>query len=96
MPSSDPLLLEVCGYENLEAALYYIYDHMNDPPGEEEEEEWLINLQNRLIWGYEVGENEDHDTVVLEAIQFTMRDYNLSPAMLTGEVKRILDDLTLA
>ena len=95
MPSSDPLLLEVCGYENLEAALYYIYDNLNDPPDEKNEEAWLIDLQNRLIWGYEAGTNEDHDAVVLEAIQFTMRDYGMTPVMLTGEVKRILDDLTL-
>ena len=70
------------------------WDYLNDPL--DEPEEWLINLQNHLLWGsYQTGRDDDEDVVVLEAIVSMAHKLGLGPYDLAGPVRRILDELTL-
>ena len=94
MSCSDSLLKMVSRYEVLEAAYEKCWDCISDPL--DDPEEWLINLQNHLIWGsYQVCRDEDADVVVLEAITSLAEFLGLGPYDITGEVRRIFDELTL-
>ena len=94
MPCSDSLLRMVSEYDSLAAAYTKSWDYLNDPL--DEPEEWLINLQNHLLWGsYQTGRDDDEDVVVLEAIVSMAHKLGLGPYDLAGPVRRILDELTL-
>ena len=96
MPTADELLKAVCDYRTLESALEDAGEYMDDPPESAGDiEAWVIDLQNCLLWGYQVGANADHDVAVLEAITSTAKRLHLGPYDITGTVRRILDELTL-
>lgn len=91
----DTLYQELYEYGTLEAAFEAVLLFLNNLP--EDNEEWLINLQNHLVWrSYRVGEDPDCDAVVLEAACAVMRHHGLRARDLTGELRKLLDDLTLA
>ena len=90
----DPIYRKLYEYDHLEAAYQAAFDYLDDPP--EAEDAWLINLQNHLIWGsYFVGQDTNADVVVLEAITSLAVRLGLRAYDLTGETRRILDELTL-
>ena len=94
MMDSDALYRMLYEYDNLEAAYQAAFDFLEDPP--EDEDAWLINLQNHLIWkSYLVTQDGNADTVVLEAITSLAKRLGLGPYDVTGETRRILDELTL-
>lgn len=91
----DNLYQELYEYETLETALEAVSLLLSNLP--EDSEEWLINLQNHLVWrSYRVGEDLDRDAVVLEAACAVMRYHGLRARDLTGELRKLLNDLTLA
>lgn len=91
----NALYRELYEYDTLEAALEAASLFLSGPPGDREG--WLINLQNHLVWrSYRVGEDPDCDAVVLEAIASVMSRHGLRARDLTGELRKLLDDLTLA
>ncbi len=91
----DNLYQELYEYETLETALEAVSLLLSNLP--EDSEEWLINLQNHLVWrSYRVGEDLDRDAVVLEAACAVMRHHGLRARDLTGELRKLLNDLTLA
>ena len=86
---------ELYEYDTLEAALEAASLFLSGPP--EDREGWLINLQNHLVWrSYRVSEDPDCDAVVLEAIASVMSRHGLRARDLTGVLRKLLDDLTLA
>ena len=90
----DLLYRRLYEYQTLEAAYMVAFDYLEDPI--DDPEPWLINLQNELIWNtYQVGRDADEDIVVLEAIVATAKSMNFGPYDITGEARRILDELTL-
>lgn len=94
MMDADALYRMLYEYDHLEAAYWAASDYLDDPP--ENEDEWLINLQNHLIWKtYQVCQDGDADTVVLAAITSLATRLGLGPYDITGETRRILDELTL-
>lgn len=94
MMDSDAIYRMLYEYDHLEAAYWAVYEYLDNPP--ESEDEWLINLQNHLIWEtYQVCRDGDADTVVLEAITSLAVRLGLGPYDITGESRRILDELTL-
>lgn len=94
MPYLDFLMQEVSDYRTLETAYWDVADCLECPP--DELDAWLIELQNHLIWGsYLVAQDLDADAVVLEAIAHTAERLGLGAYDVTGEVRRILDELTL-
>ena len=91
----DNLYQELYEYETLETALEAVSLLLSNLP--EDSEEWLINLQTHLVWrSYRVGEDLDRDAVVLEAACAVMRHHGLRARDLTGELRNLLNDLTLA
>ena len=79
----DNLYQELYEYETLETALEAVSLLLSNLP--EDSEEWLINLQNHLVWrSYRVGEDLDRDAVVLEAACAVMRHHGLRARDLTG------------
>lgn len=92
--NEDFLYCQLYEYDNLEAAHEVAFSYLEDPL--DNPEFWLINLQNELIWHtYQVGRDADEDTVVLEAIVTVAKELRLGPYDVTGETRRILDELTL-
>lgn len=75
-PPSDPLYAEIYDYSTLEAAYEAVFLYLCELP--DNAEEWLINLQNHLIWrSYKPHESEDADMVVFEAIIRTLKKHEL-------------------
>lgn len=94
MSCSDPLLRMVSEYDGLAAAYTRSWEYLDDPL--DEPEEWLINLQNHLLWGsYQTGRDDNEDVVVLEAIVSMAQELGLRSCDITGPVRQILDELTL-
>jgi len=92
MPQS--LFAELYEYDTLEAAFEAAFLLLADPP--EDSEEWLINLQNHLIWrSYEPAADPDEDCVVLTAIDRLLAAHGLTgPEVEEPELRRIIDGLT--
>ena len=89
----DALYRELYQYETLEAAYETAFLYLRDPPADEEP--WLINLQNHLVWeSYQTGD-EDRDTVLLEAMDIVMKRHGLRGWDLGGAFRRLHDELTL-
>lgn len=89
------LYKELFDYSTLETAYEGAFEYLS---GEiEDEEEWIINLQNHLIWRtYEPGEDPDMDCVVLTAISNILKSHGLRVGDLQEpELRRIIEDLTL-
>lgn len=79
----------------LDAAFNAAYLYLNDPS--DSAEEWLINLQNHLVWrSYSPGEDPDMDIVVLEAIGLVLKRHSARAEDAGLEIKTIVDILTLA
>lgn len=91
------LYKELYDYGTLENAFECAYLYLTGEYDEEEREEWLINLQNRLIWKeYEPGTDPDEDCVVLTAIQHLLKAHGMkSYEVEEPELRRIIADLTL-
>jgi len=92
---SQSLYAELYEYNTLEAAYEAAFLYLSDPP--EDEEVWLINLQNHLIWrSYRAAENPDEDCVVLTAIDRLLKSHGLKSHEVTDpDIRRIISDLTL-
>ena len=92
MPQS--LFAELYEYDTLEAAFEAAFLLLADPP--EDSEEWLINLQNHLIWrSYEPAADPDEDCVVLTAIGRLLKRHGLkSYEVEDPDIRRIIADLT--
>ncbi len=88
------LFAELYEYDALEAAFEAAFPFLADPP--EDSEEWLINLQNHLIWrSYEPAKDPDEDCVVLTAIDRLLKAHGLAgPEVEEPELRRIIDGLT--
>ena len=85
---------EIYEYTALEAAYDAVYLLLDDPP--DSAEEWLVNLQNHLIWrSYKPGEVPDMDAVVLEAISTLLNRYSIRAEDAGADIERIVDVLTL-
>lgn len=92
--SCSELLFLLASYDILAEAYEESREYLSEPL--DEPDEWLINLQNHLLWHtYEVAVDEDADAVVLTAIGLVMKAKRIKANDLTGEVKAILNDLTL-
>lgn len=88
-------LAEVYDFAVLESAYESSYLYLGDLP--ESAEEWLINLQNHLIWrSYQPGEDPDMDIVVLNAIGIILKRHSLRIEDAGLEIKTFVDVLTLA
>lgn len=84
---------EVYQYHTLEAAYdaaSEYFDAMPDNP-----EEWLINLQNHLMWrSYKPYNNDFADCVVLEAIDIVLTNQGVTPQDADPETVWIIYQLT--
>lgn len=91
--SEQQLYQELYDYDTLytayEAAFIYLdISHENV-------EEWLINLQNHLVWNsYSTGNDPDSDTVVLSAIDILLKRHSLKISDITGRIAEIIGELT--
>ena len=94
MAQEGNLYAELYDYSVLEAAYEAAFLYLADPP--EAEEEWLINLQNHLIWrSYEPAADPDMDCVVLTAIDRLLKSHGLKAREVQDpDLRRILTDLT--
>lgn len=89
-PAADDFLLEVCDITTLRAA----YELAEDGIEEEHGEEWLINLQNHLIWNsYGHGNDPDADLVALHAIGIVLGRRGLCLSEIPGRAAEILAGL---
>lgn len=94
MMDPEALYRLVYEYDTLEAAYCSAYEYLEAPP--EDEDAWLIDLQNHLVWrSYQTGYDPDWDVVVLEAISTLVKRLGLRANDVTGETRRILNELTL-
>lgn len=94
-PEHDTLFKEVFDYCTLEAAYEAAFLYLDDDIPYNAEE-WLINLQNHLVWGsYGPGENPNMDVVVLSAIDIILKRYSLRSTDAGEEIGYIVDYLTL-
>lgn len=90
----DGLYARLCEYDTLEAAYETVYLDLADLP--DNDEEWLMNLHNHLVWQtYEPGEDEDADAVVLAAITSLIGWSGIARNDITDPMlRRIVSELT--
>lgn len=87
------LYQELYGYGTLCDAYEAAFLYLDEP--QENAEEWLINLQNHLVWGsYHTGNDPDSDTVVLSVIDILLKRHSLKISDTTGRVAEIIGELT--
>lgn len=93
--TGSELYAELYEYSTLEAAYEAAFLYLDDVP--ENSEEWLINLQNHLIWrSYEPGKDPDMDCVVLSGVSILLKRHDLKTSDVSSpELRKIIDDLTL-
>lgn len=96
MPPADDFFFELCDLATLEVALGELESQSTETcPGFLSAEEWLINLQNHLIWGtYGPADDENADLVVLYAIDAVRRRRGLLFSEVPGRAARLLAYLT--
>lgn len=94
-PQNGPLYDEMLEYDTLEAAYEAAFLYLEGVP--DSTEEWLINLQNHLIWhSYDPGEDPDMDCVVLSAVSILLERHGIKARDIEDpELRRIIDILTL-
>lgn len=95
--TQDPFMSEVCDLANLQAALDRAEKEGWDT-GEELQpsaEEWLINLQNHLLWGTKSPDADGlDDFVALIAITLVCQRHGITPSQVEGQAARLLAYIT--
>ena len=93
----DPFMEEVCDLANLQAAL----DRAEEEGWDTEEElrpsteEWLINLQNHLLWGTKSPDADGlDDFVAFIAITLACQRRGITLSQVEGQAARLLAYIT--
>lgn len=84
---------EVCQYDTLKTAYDAAVEYCDHCP--DDEEAYIINLHNHLIWkSYTPNEDPTSDVVVLEAIDIALTKCGVKPQDADPETIWIINQLT--